>query len=159
MKISYTVAAAEFVKNYPEGHIVSHEEMYRIFGMPCPERIKELNFREGSRLSLKYMSSVESLRNALLRMKCDLQNIRAKGYRLVPHDERVQVATQDGYHELKRAQAKMSRRLRAIPRLEELNLEDKLRLEHAKLTLKYVSTVLNGQMKAQRERDDERRNG
>ena len=82
-------------QNHQQGEIVPKEWFYRNFGIEEPDR--SMPYFEGQKLQLQFMSAFESFRQSLLvDHRIDLQNVYARGYKIVPANMQAELAHAEG---------------------------------------------------------------
>lgn len=97
------IVAQYVASTYHDGDLLTHDQLKLLCGLRDPD-LSNLDLIEPSRRTahaaevlrkaqFEYMENVESLREELLRThRIALDNVRAKGYRLVPVKEQTSVA-------------------------------------------------------------------
>jgi len=89
-------AVAQFMKDrHAEGVVIGHEYFWDLFGLVKP-RGKNMSIEEAGRINMRFANRMAELVGNLLKLhKVDLQNAFSKGYRIVPHQERISTTVKD----------------------------------------------------------------
>jgi len=115
------------------GELIAHEWLMEQFHLEYPETGTKEEIEE---ISFAYLQCVTSMSQFLLEEhQLALQNVRGKGYRVVPPQEQIGVAKDQARFDLHRTLRKYAQRLQHI-RYDELDVEQQRRRddEAAKLT-------------------------
>lgn len=135
------ITEAFLEERHMEGVVIPQEYFWDLFGLQMPR--KSTPRGEAQPLDFQFAGNMRSLRRELLVVhKLDLQNARGKGYRLVPFQERVDLATRDGRKAARKALRDYTERLTHIPHVEQLPFPQRLMREAALATNSAIESML-----------------
>lgn len=134
--------AEQFIRmGFEDGEVVDFETLYDLVGVPMPALSG--TYSEGKSRELAFMARFEPLRAALLReYQKDFQNVRSRGYRLIPFHERVDCAVRDGRVGVRKELNRAANRLSHIPHPEQLTGEDQRKMDHTLGIFGFFETML-----------------
>lgn len=118
---------------FQEGVTINHEFFYDLFGLDMP-RAQTAN-AVATRIERERLTHFERLRLDLRRNHhIDLQNVRGRGYEIVPYQERAERATRDAFAAIRKGCTEGHERLVSIPNPEQLPTDQRRIRDHG-LTL------------------------
>jgi len=95
-----------------EGDVISHEWLYRNFGIQIPKPDKVMTRKEHEKLDFEFLGQFTPFKEKLLKEdQVALRNIPERGYEIVPAAAQTQWAWEEGIIDVRRGVRKMTNRL------------------------------------------------
>lgn len=136
-------AINEFDKNkYSDGDLLSHVWLEWALKLPIPKDLSEV--KDCQFVSL---NRIITLRDYLLTdRKIALQNVKGKGYRIVPPKEQAELASKTAMSKVISG-LRTGAKIMSNTRLQKLTVAERTRHTNAELRLSGIEQIINGQRK------------
>jgi hypothetical protein len=131
-KLERETIATKFLDDmHAEGVVIKHEYFWDLFGMVKPHG-HNMTIEAAGKINMQFMSRMKELVDTLLKVhKKDLQSVFSKGYRLVPHQERIRTTVRDMSKTLNKELNSHIARLTHIEGAENLSYTDQRHRDYA----------------------------